>query len=178
MKFIKVLIVILLFFVGLMFFIQNYEVLDKSMALRFNVFIASWKTIELPFYFLLLVFFLIGALFTLSYFLFEKIRIGSELRKCRSRAGRLEKELNSLRNLPLETGVEPEAKAKKDKSKGKDKDKGKKDKAPEVPPAPVKDTAFAAPAGAPMDEPAADERPSFSADFLTGSGSGEEPDKS
>lgn len=174
MRFIKVLIIILFVFVGLMILIQNNEVLSTTMSLRFDVYVLdAWKSIPLPFYFLLLVSFLIGALFTLSYFLVEKIRMSAELRSCRSRLGRLEKELNSLRNLPLEgAGLESAA---KDKGKAK-KDKSKKAVEPAPAPVPAEPVAEAAPAAAAEDKP---EPSPFSADFLTsgpGSFGGSDPD--
>ena len=148
MRFIKVLIIILLFFFAMMFFVQNYEVLSQTMPLKLNVYLRDWKSIPLPFYLLILVSFLLGALFTLFYFVLERLRLASELRSCRSRLGRLEKELTSLRNLPLEKG---------DLSK---------DLAPsreETPPRNAKPEKRAAePAPAPAPAPEA----SFNADFL------------
>ncbi|MFV0421580.1 LapA family protein [Oleidesulfovibrio sp.] len=102
MRFIKVLGLVLLFFVSMLFFVQNTQVLSQPITLRFDLFMGAWQTIPLPFYFLLLMGFLVGALATLVYFIAERIRLGAALRRARKQIGRLEKEVNSLRTLPLE----------------------------------------------------------------------------
>ena len=109
MRFLKVLILVLLFFFSMMFFVQNTEVLSQTMALRFNLFVRSWETMPLPFYFLLLLGVLGGGLFTLTYFFAEKMRLTKQLREYKEKSARLEQEVNSLRNLPLEEQSYPSA---------------------------------------------------------------------
>ena len=109
MRYLKVLFLVLIVFVFMMFFIQNYEVVSTSMPLRLDLYFKAWVSIPMPVYFLLLVAFLVGALFTIGFFLQEKITLSARLKRARSQIGKLEKELNSLRNMGVEGKMLPEA---------------------------------------------------------------------
>jgi uncharacterized integral membrane protein len=102
MRFAKVIGLVLLFVISMLFFVQNTPVLSETMQLRLDLFFQSWKSIPLPFYFLLLLGVLAGALFCTLYFIGEKRRQGKALRQCRAKLASLQQEVNSLRNLPLE----------------------------------------------------------------------------
>ncbi|MBG0776540.1 MAG: LapA family protein [Desulfovibrionaceae bacterium] len=101
MRFFKVFLIVLVFFLSMIFFVQNNQVLSQTMSLELNLFVKTWRSIPLPFYFLVLASFVAGAIFCLAYFLIEKMRLTRELKQCRSRLASLEQEVNSLRNLPL-----------------------------------------------------------------------------
>ncbi len=107
MRFVKVIFLILLFFVSMMFFIQNTEVLSQSMSLKLSLFTESLtlKSVPLPFYFLLLIGFVLGGALVLFYFLLDKIRLTKEIKHNKSRIAKLEQEVNSLRNLPLDNSM-------------------------------------------------------------------------
>lgn len=102
MRYIKVLALVLFFIFSMIFFVQNTEVLSTSLQLKYNLFKWSWVSLPLPYYVLLLFAFGIGAILSMFYFIFEKIRQNRELRKYRNKLKDLEQEVNSLRNLPLE----------------------------------------------------------------------------
>lgn len=131
MRFIKVLIFLLIMVLAMLFFVQNNVALSKTMQLQFDLFFSKWTSIELPFYFILLVTFFLGGLFVLMYFFIEKIRLASELRTQRNKCRKLEQELRSLRNMPLEReelaasapAPVPETKAKRAKDKKEKKEK-------------------------------------------------------
>lgn len=102
MRYIKVLLLIALFVISILFFSQNNEILAQSLVLRLDIpYIAELRSVPLPFYFLVLGGFVVGAVLTLLYFLAEKIKAAKQLRECRTRMASLEQELNSLRNMPL-----------------------------------------------------------------------------
>ncbi|WP_018125165.1 LapA family protein [Desulfovibrio oxyclinae] len=102
MRYLKVLALILLFVVSILFFSQNNEILAQSLVLRLDVpYIAELRSVPLPFYFLVLGGFVVGAVLTMLYFLSEKLKAAKKLRECNSRMASLEQELNSLRNMPL-----------------------------------------------------------------------------
>lgn len=104
MRFLKVFALVLLFLISMMFFIQNTEILSQEMSLHLNFYIDGWmlKSTPLPFYFLLLIAFGLGSILVLFYFLMEKIRLSGKLKECNGKLSKLEQEVNSLRNLPLE----------------------------------------------------------------------------
>lgn len=102
MRYIKVLLFVLIFFITMMFFVQNNEVLQQSVTLKLDFFLnPAWSSIPLPFYFMILAAFLIGALCTLFVLVFDRLRLANNLRKANKRIRTLEKEVNSLRTLPL-----------------------------------------------------------------------------
>ena len=104
MRFLKVLGLVLLFLISMMFFIQNTEILSQEMSLHLNFYIGDYvaQSRPLPFYFLLLAAFAIGALLVLLFFVMDKLRMGKLLKECTGERERLEQEVNSLRNLPLD----------------------------------------------------------------------------
>lgn len=103
MRFVKVLILVLVFFISMMFFVQNNAVLSQAVTLKLDLFFdTAWSSIELPFYFMVLCAFLLGALCTMLMLMVSRLRAGAALRRANKRIRVLEKELNSLRNLPLE----------------------------------------------------------------------------
>lgn len=103
MKFIKNIGIALLFLVAITFSLQNNEtVLLKYYYLE--------NPIEIPLYLLVFVSVIFGILIGGVEGLFEKIRNGSTIRRLRKDLAAREKELTSLRNLPLTESkvVEPE----------------------------------------------------------------------
>ena len=103
MRFVKVLVLVLVFFISMMFFVQNNAVLSQAVTLKLDLFFdTAWSSIELPFYFMVLCAFLLGALCTMLMLMVSRLRAGAALRRANKRIRVLEKELNSLRNLPLE----------------------------------------------------------------------------
>ncbi|SKA71151.1 lipopolysaccharide assembly protein LapA domain-containing protein [Desulfobaculum bizertense] len=102
MRYLKALVLLALFFLTMVLFAQNIEALAHPVELGLNMFGQDLFHIVQPVYFLLLFSFIIGGVICTLYFLFEKCRMGTELRRCRKQIKTLEKEVNSLRNLPLE----------------------------------------------------------------------------
>lgn len=114
MRFIKVLALVIFFLLSMMFFVQNTEILSKPMALEFNIFVATWKSIPLPFYLLLLFAFVVGAIVAMLFFFMERMHLSNQIKQYQYRLAGLQKEVNSLRNLPLESGPLPQAEMKRE----------------------------------------------------------------
>ena len=112
MRYLKVLLLTLFFFVSMVFFIQNNEMLAHQLILKLELFDASFVSRELPFYLLVLLSFVVGSVFSMSYFLAEKIRLNHELKASKAKLAALEQEVTSLRNLPLEEEVYPSTSSK------------------------------------------------------------------
>ena len=107
MRYLKVLLLTLFFFVSMVFFIQNNEMLSNELVLKLELFDMSFVSRELPFYLIVLLSFVVGSVFSMSYFLAEKIRLAHELKSSKAKLAALEQEVTSLRNLPLEEEVYP-----------------------------------------------------------------------
>ncbi|GAB6057953.1 LapA family protein [Desulfonatronum parangueonense] len=109
MRYLKVLLLILFFFVSMLFFIQNNEVLSEELVLQLELFDWHVASRPLPFYLVVLLSFVVGSVFSLAYFIGEKIRMSRELKAANNKRAALEQEVTSLRNLPLEEETYPTA---------------------------------------------------------------------
>lgn len=101
MRYLKFLLLLLLFVVSMLFFVQNNQPLSTTVQLELNIVAAHLYSLPLPVYLLVLGGFLLGALVCLVYFLVERIRLGLELKSLRTRYATLEDEVLSLRTIPL-----------------------------------------------------------------------------
>ncbi|WP_462325004.1 LapA family protein [Desulfoplanes sp.] len=116
MRYLKVLCLVALFFVSMLFFVQNTDVLVQTLTLQLGLFSWHVTSAPVPHYLLILLAFVAGAILPLVYFMCEKIRLTRELRVARKTIKQQEEELNSLRNMPIEesdyqpetVSVEPE----------------------------------------------------------------------
>lgn len=107
MRYIKVLLLTLFFFVSMVFFIQNNQVIASLMVLRIDILGLELVSREMPFYLIVLASFVVGSIFSMMYFLFEKIRLSRELKAAKAKLATLEQEVTSLRNLPLQNETVP-----------------------------------------------------------------------
>ena len=104
MRFVKFLLAVVFFVVTIAFFYQNAEVFNTGIEVKldlYNLLVLYSK--PLPLYLVILSTFAFGCLLTMIYFLADKIRSSSALRECKTRMAGLEQEVNSLRNMPLES---------------------------------------------------------------------------
>lgn len=98
MRYLKVLLLVLLFFLSMIFFFQNQEALSKEMVLKLNLFFtAPMASIPLPFYFLVLASFLLGALVAFIVLVWDKMHLSARHMKATWRVRTLEKEMNALK---------------------------------------------------------------------------------
>ncbi len=98
MRYVKVLLFVLIFFVSMVFFFQNQTTLSTEMKLQLQLFfIEPMESISLPFYFLVLAAFLLGALLAMSVLVWDKMSLSARLMKANWRVRSLEKEVASLK---------------------------------------------------------------------------------
>lgn len=95
MKFIKMLVLLVLFLCGIVFFIQNSIFITYKIALNFDFLGTKWQSGPIPLYVYLLCSFALGAILTFFYLLAEKLRLSSEVKNLKSRVAQLEQELGS-----------------------------------------------------------------------------------
>ncbi|MDR2573757.1 MAG: DUF1049 domain-containing protein [Desulfovibrio sp.] len=100
MRFIKILILVILFTCGLLFFIQNNKALESSITLGFSLYYGDlvWTSKPLPFFVIVLGSFAAGVLLATAYLLVERIRMSCAFFKCKSELRNKEKELARLRS--------------------------------------------------------------------------------
>jgi len=98
MRYIKVLLLAVVFFLALVFFFQNQGALSQSMVLTLNLFfIPAMSSIALPFYFLVIAAFACGALMTLGFLVWDKVNLTARLMKQKWQIGSLERELEKTK---------------------------------------------------------------------------------
>ena len=98
MRYIKVLLLAVVFFLALVFFFQNQGALSQSMVLTLNLFfIPAMSSIALPFYFLVIAAFACGALMTLGFLVWDKVNQTARLMKQKWQIGSLERELEKTK---------------------------------------------------------------------------------
>lgn len=97
MRYIKTLLLACLFFVLLIFFFQNQAVLSQDLQLTLNLFFVSAMTsIKLPFYFLIIAAFFLGAILSLSLLVWDKINLTAKIIKNNWYIKNLENEISKL----------------------------------------------------------------------------------
>lgn len=97
MRYVKVLLLAVLFFLALVFFFQNQGALSQDMVLTLNLFfIPPMSSIALPFYFLVLAAFFVGAALTLCFLVWDKVNLSARLMKSKWRVSSLEREVEKL----------------------------------------------------------------------------------
>lgn len=113
MRYVKMLLLLALFFLSMVMFAQNMEALNAPLLLTMNLFGTPVFAFEQPVYLCLLSLLVLGGLLCTLYFLCEKIRLSREVSQAAKKIAALEQEVNSLRNLPLDDknySSEPETK--------------------------------------------------------------------
>lgn len=126
MRYIKVLLLAVFFFLALVFFFQNQAALSQKIPLTMDfIFLPPFVSVPLPFYFLVVCGFLIGCLLSLSWLLWDKFSTSARLIKstwklqsAEAENERLKKELEKLKienqtaaAITAEAGKEEKAKA-------------------------------------------------------------------
>ncbi len=104
MRYIKVLLIAVFFFLALIFFFQNQTVLSQRIPLTMDfIFVPPFTSVPLPFYFLVVSGFLVGCILSLCWLLWDKIYTSARLVKTKwklqsaqAENARLKKEIAKL----------------------------------------------------------------------------------
>ena len=93
MRYIKAFVFLCVFFVVLVFLFQNQAALSKTLTFQLNLlFVPEMTSIELPFYYVLLAAFLMGAVLCLLVLLYDRFRLSLAMARADMRIQDLEKE--------------------------------------------------------------------------------------
>ena len=96
MRYVKVFLLAVFFFLALIFFFQNQAALSQEMTLTLNLFfLPAMTSIKLPFYFLIIAGFACGALLTLAFLVWDKLNMTAKLMKQRWQIGALQRMVES-----------------------------------------------------------------------------------
>lgn len=98
MRYIKVLFLVLVFFVCMIFFFQNQATLSQDMVFKIDSFGAmELVAFTLPMYIVVLTAFLIGAVLAITLLAWDRMHLSARLMKSTWRVRNLEKELGNLK---------------------------------------------------------------------------------
>lgn len=103
MRYLKVLALVALFFFSLLFFIQNNEVLIQELSLGLKLFGWEYQSATAPFYLLVLLAFVVGAVMCTLYFFLERMRLTRQCKQLQKDVENLTREVASLRPAVTET---------------------------------------------------------------------------
>ena len=102
MRYIKVVLLVLVFFFFAIFIAQNHSLLGQSVSFRLNLLVVTpLESIPMPLYFVLLITLILGALVCVLFLAGDRIKMSFALYKANKRINVLEQEVNSLRALPI-----------------------------------------------------------------------------
>ncbi|WP_294509463.1 LapA family protein [uncultured Bilophila sp.] len=94
MRYIKVLLLVILFFLVMMFFVQNQGAFSQAVPLKLDLlFLPPVESAPMPFYTLLIICFVLGALCILAMLMWDRVSLSAKLTVANMRVRSLEKEL-------------------------------------------------------------------------------------
>ena len=128
MRYVKAFLLILIFFVTMIFLFQNQASLSQKLAFQLDLLVMpSMTSIELPFYFVLLAAFLLGALLCLLLLLWDRMRLSAQIVRANWRVQAMQNEerkllaqMERLATLPREGRLKLLSHFMKDKEKKND----------------------------------------------------------
>ena len=109
MKHLKVIVVILFLLVIVVLAVQNYAALSTPISFKAHLLFFEHETTGIPVFLIAIFTFLVGVVAVWVYGIGERLGMKREIRSLTKEVRDKEKELNSLRNLPVTThDMEPE----------------------------------------------------------------------
>jgi len=103
MKNVKVILVILFLLLVVILAVQNYDALVTPVTFKVNLGFFNYQTSQMPLSLIAIITFLIGVLASGLYGITERIRLKRQIKNLMKNVREKDKELNSLRNLPVTT---------------------------------------------------------------------------
>jgi ATP adenylyltransferase len=81
--------------------VQNHEAFNTKVVLKANILLGQYETPELSIYLISTISFLLGVIIIWVYDLLERIQLRKQIKRLNNESKEKDKELNSLRNLPI-----------------------------------------------------------------------------
>jgi putative membrane protein len=109
MKHVKAIGSILIMLLVIILIVENLEQLSKTVTLRVNLLVWSHETPPMAFYLVMIIVFLLG-IFIVGFFgIFERFRLKREIRLLSRENKAKEREINSLKNVPVYEGTKEDS---------------------------------------------------------------------
>jgi len=81
--------------------VQNYEAFSTSVVFKLDLLFFKWESPAISLYLISVITFCVGVIFTGLYSMLERFRLKKEIRTLKKDVKEKERELTSLRNLPV-----------------------------------------------------------------------------
>ncbi len=104
MKHIKAIVSILIMLLVIILIVENLGELSKTLTLRVDFLFWSHKTPPMAFYLVMIMVFLLGVFIAGFFGIFERFRLKKEIRALQREKIAKEREINSLKNVPVYEG--------------------------------------------------------------------------
>ena len=101
MKHVKYLFMIFIFLFIFILLVQNDAAFSTKIVLRANFLFGKYETPELSIYLISTISFVLGVIIIWIYDLLERIQLRKQIKRLKKESMEKDKELNSLRNLPI-----------------------------------------------------------------------------
>jgi len=101
MKHVKFIVAIVIMLLAVVLIAENLAALSTTVVFQIIFFSLSVKTADMPLYYVLPITFLFGVLITGIYGIRERFRLSKQIKTLIAQSKAKDKELNSLRNLPI-----------------------------------------------------------------------------
>jgi uncharacterized integral membrane protein len=101
MSYLKAIVISAVVALAIIFMVQNIDALSHPLSIRLNLFLVQFETTPYATYMVILLAFFVGLLAASLLGLIERFRLRKTIRQQRKEMERLNKELSSLRNMPI-----------------------------------------------------------------------------
>jgi uncharacterized membrane protein YciS (DUF1049 family) len=101
MKHVKFIVAILLMLIVVILLVQNHQAMSTSVVFRIDLLNLHLVSSELNLYYIVTIVFLFGLIVSGLYGMMERFRLKREIKALARTSREKDKELNSLRNLPI-----------------------------------------------------------------------------
>ncbi|MCD6295878.1 MAG: LapA family protein [Deltaproteobacteria bacterium] len=105
MNHLRMIVVIFFILLVIIVAVQNYQAFSNTVTFRINLIFVDWESSAMSMYFVAVITFLVGILVAGIYGITERFHLKKRIKTLTKEAREKDKELNSLRNLPV-TGEE------------------------------------------------------------------------
>ena len=105
MKYLKFVVSVFLALIIIALIVQNHEAFNTKVVFKFEVDLLgkSYETVGISIYWICILAFLLGIILTLAAFIIDRFELKKRMRYLQREVNEKDKELNSLRNLPITT---------------------------------------------------------------------------
>lgn len=101
MKYVKFLIYAFIIFLVVVILVENHNAFNTKVIFKVDLLLGRYESSEISIYIISAIAFILGMIITWIYFLLERIQLRKQIKRLKSESNGKDKELNSLRNLPI-----------------------------------------------------------------------------